>query len=298
MRKIWTFTLLTVVVAVTVVVAREYRKSLLNDVGRANAAVVTLSDREYDALVARLFSRLEYDHQAWHLDTQEAVEAVATLAEKGIRETATTQYALGVRLSGERKRDAAERAFRRAIELDPSWSWPHVALGIALYDGGRKDEARAAFAKAAELEPRSSRPHSDLSVLLRLDGRLEEAEKEAHVALELAPDRLDTLNAYANVLKELGQVDRAREYYNRAIVSDPSQPTPYYNLACLSLSQKKPDDALALLDKAFALDASFSVFAQTDPDLKPLRRDARFQRLIARYKPKLGKKAAATGKNG
>ncbi|MDX9971569.1 MAG: tetratricopeptide repeat protein [FCB group bacterium] len=277
MRIIWTITGLVVAVTLTILGYREYRKATQAEAVRDIPPVSAAS--EYDKMVSAMFAKLENDHQARHPDTQRSVEAVAALAESGARETADTYYALGVRLHGERKLAAAEAAFRKAIALDPEWSWPHNGLGVVLFERKREDEARAAFAKASELDPDWSRPHSDLSILLRLSNRLEEAEKEAAKAVELAPNRLDALTAYANVLKARGKMDEAEEYYRRSVEADPRHPTPYYNLACFYSLRKEPEKALEKLEQAFSIDPSFADFAQRDPDLSDLHNDPRFEEL-------------------
>lgn len=286
MRIIWTITGLVVAVTLVILGYREYRKATRTDGPRGATPVSGAS--EYDTLVSSMFAQLENDHQAWHAETQRAVEAVAALAENGTRETADTYYALGLRLHGERKLTASEAAYRKAIELDPDWSWPHNGLGVVLFERKREEEARAAFAKASELEPDWSRPHSDLSILLRLSNRLDEAEREGAKAVELAPNRLDALTAYANVLKAQGKLDEAEPYYRRSVEADSRHPTPYYNLACFYSLREEQEKALASLERAFALDPSFAKFAQRDPDLAALHGDARFMELTreaARSKP-------------
>lgn len=278
MRLIWTVTGIIVGLALVILTVREYRKMAH---ARVQAeAIQAREDAAYESNLKEMFARLEYDHQAWHVETQRVVEAVAALAESKTRETAETYYALALRLHGERRLDEAEAAYHRAAELDPTWSWPYTGLGILLYERGRHDEARWAFRKAMELDPTSSRPHNDLSIVLRLDHRLEEAEKEAEAAYHLGPNRLDTLNTYANVLKELGKNEQAEAMYRRAIEIDPNHPTPQYNLACLLTLRGETDLALQYLARALDLNPSFEDFAVSDPDLQALRSDPRFKELV------------------
>jgi superkiller protein 3 len=284
MRIIWKITGAVVVLTLLVLGYREYQKAAQAEARRSSTTVSGPSD--YDRLVSSMLEKLSNDHQARNEETQRTVEAVAALAESRSRETAETYYALGLRLHGERKMAASEAAYRKAIELDPKWSWPYNGLGVVLFERGKEDEARAAFAKASELEPDWSRPHSDLSIMLRLSNRLDESEREAAKALELAPNRLDALTAYANVLKAQGKLDAAEEYYRRSVDADPRHPTPYYNLACLYVLRKEPDKAIEYLHRAVALDASFARFAQHDPDLAPLHSDPRFKQLTQVAKPK------------
>ena len=54
-----------------------------------------------------------------------------------------------------------------------------------------------------------------------------------------------------------------------------------YNLACLRVKQSRLDDALDLLKEALPMRADMKAAAPTDPDLAPLRDDARFKELVS-----------------
>ena len=47
---------------------------------------------------------------------------------------------------------AAETAFRKAIDVDPSYSQAHRLLGVVLAGMGRNEEAREAMRRARELD--------------------------------------------------------------------------------------------------------------------------------------------------
>lgn len=48
---------------------------------------------------------------------------------------------------------ASERAFKRAIEIRPSWATPQVYCSLVLVGTGRDDEARAMATRACDTEP-------------------------------------------------------------------------------------------------------------------------------------------------
>jgi tetratricopeptide (TPR) repeat protein/energy-coupling factor transporter ATP-binding protein EcfA2 len=63
--------------------------------------------------------------------------------------------------------NAAEYAYRRAIELDPTDAWPWSNLGALLDEQlNRYDEAEAAFRKAIDLGPTNAVPWANLGYLL------------------------------------------------------------------------------------------------------------------------------------
>ena len=56
-------------------------------------------------------------------------------------------------------------------------------------------------------------------------------------------------------------------------------------MACLLAGQNQPDEALASLRQALALDETGTSLnnAKTDPDFDPIRADLRFQALLASF---------------
>ncbi len=98
----------------------------------------------------------------------------------------------------------------------------------------------------------------------------------------------DPLNA--DVLKVHADNLAARGIYNRALQADlqlvrlrGERPIPWYNLACSYAVLGMTDKAFAALDRSLRLGYSHYGHLRRDPDLKSLRRDPRFARLLRRY---------------
>ncbi|HUW62097.1 MAG TPA: tetratricopeptide repeat protein [Candidatus Bathyarchaeia archaeon] len=234
------------------------------------------------ALVTTMMDRLSQDHPMDKPETKDAVRRVAELTAAGSITSAEAYYALGLWHAETKAFDAAEQAFRQCLTIRPGWSWPHNALGIVLgnYAQNRLDEAEQEFRTAIRLDPEWSRPHNDLAILLRLAGRLDEAEQQALLALRLDPGNVATHNNYGNLLIARKRLEQAETEYLQAISLDPAHPKPYYNLACVYALQNKKDDAIPLLQKAFALSPTLRQDANTDPDFDSLRDDPAFQSLL------------------
>ena len=240
-----------------------------------------LSDAE-SASLRQLLEFLETDPQARRLETRQLVQEVARWAETGRLNTAETEYALALDYQDRKAFTSAERAFRKAAQLRPDWSWPMNGLGILLaaHAQGRQKEAEELLRKAVALDPDWWRPHNDLAILYRNQKRPEDAETEAREALRLAPDELATNNNYGNLLITMKRYDEAEPHYLRAIELDPEHAKPYYNLACLYCLKEEPDKALEYVRKAIALNAALKTEAQRDRDLACLRTNAEFNELV------------------
>lgn len=97
-------------------------------------------------------------------------------------------YGLGNVLYEAGRKDEAEAAYRLAIELGPKFAFPWNNLGNVLWKTGRKDEAEAAYRKAIELDSKYNHPHSNLARLISKDtARRDEARREAIIGLRLDP---------------------------------------------------------------------------------------------------------------
>jgi tetratricopeptide (TPR) repeat protein len=88
-------------------------------------------------------------------------------------------------------------------------------------------------------------------------------------------------------LRENGERDRAHRVFEDAVSEMRELSAPpialgmvIYNLACIRADQGRLDDALGLLEEAFAIRPVIKEVAPTDPDLAPLYDDPRFNALV------------------
>lgn len=169
--------------------------------------------------------------------------------------------------------DAAEDAFNRAREIDPSLPNAYNGLGNVAHARALERGDRAGFVEAIELFDRalSLRPDYGKALnnrglaYLQLARRVDEAGRSGYYDQALADLRaaLDELPDEALLLHNLGlahdlrgEDEAAAEYYRRAISFDPSSFKSLNNLALILLTDSDPDDieeALALAERAVEL---------------------------------------------
>jgi adenylate cyclase len=119
----------------------------------------------------------------------------------------------------------------------------------------------------------------DTDSLLRVARRtLARAEK----AISVDADNGSAMAALFSCLLSLGETDRAREWARRAVLIDPDNMTMRYNLACdLVINLGDLDLALEMLAPVCRRCGKEQVeWMRTDPDLRALRDDPRFQKMV------------------
>ncbi len=116
----------------------------------------------------------------------------------------------------------AERLFRRAIELAPTYDLATTNLAIVQAAQGRLDDARATHASAIALAPSSDSPYYWRGRFLTEQGDLTGAAADFAAAVERSPDSVRALAALAETLTRLGKTDEANALVARASSVDPA----------------------------------------------------------------------------
>lgn len=104
------------------------------------------------------------------------------------------------------------------------------------------------------------------------------------------PDNGSAIGAGVLSLAVLGEVERAKEWAERALLFDPDNQHLRFDLACTYVEWHELDKAIDLLEAMFETKVTAELLNWTsfDPDLDPLRDHARFKALLARSAERLG----------
>lgn len=232
------------------------------------------------------FLYLWFDHNESHLREAEEASLRALELEPDLAEA---HVAYGHVLSLKRRYEEAEAEFTRALRLDPT-------LFEAYYLYGRASLARGDLESAADLfeEAHRVRPEDYQSIALRLTALkgLDRDEEERLVRaellrvldqhLELNPDDVRAVYFRAHVLAEIGRVEEARQWGQRALEMEPRDSSVSYNIACLEATLGNADRAMELLERTVDLGFIHKDWLEHDPDFAPFRSAARFQALLKR----------------
>jgi len=213
---------------------------------------------------------------------------------------------------------AAEKEFRRAIELDPSYPTAHHWYGLFLSEIGRHEEAIAQSERAYELDPLSpiiSNARAAVSYNARQYDRAIDAarktielDKNLNISWVSLGLSLEQKEMYPESIAALEEAVRLSERWIQAVAalahadavsnrrveamplveelkrrSERGQDA-LVNIALVYAGLGQNDEAMAWLDEAYRGRSAWllQLSLKVDPRWDPLRSDARFQDLLRR----------------
>jgi serine/threonine protein kinase/TolB-like protein/Tfp pilus assembly protein PilF len=142
--------------------------------------------------------------------------------------------------------EMAEKAFQRAIEINPNLAMAHYWYSWQLILFDRMKEAEAEHIRAQELDPLTPLHSAWLGGLYWIWGQYEKALEEIHKALELSPNSWTVLYVLGHIYVDRGMYEEAIEVLQKASAR-------YKNLrfllGCAYAKSGRRDEALEILSE-------------------------------------------------
>ena len=211
---------------------------------------------------------------------------------------------------------AAEKEFRRAIEINPRDADAHQAFSYYLVSRGKFDEALAQVRRAQELDPVSLVKITALGQVLLVARRYDEAIEQCKTAIEMDPnlgfahwllgtaymhkgmyepaiaalqksiplsgDSPDEPATLALAYAHAGKIDEARKILADLTKRSERKYLASTVIAVLYAALGQKDQAFALLEKAYNERDFILILLKVEPMFDPLRSDPRFASLVQR----------------
>ncbi len=232
---------------------------------------------------------------------------------------AETHASLGqVRFQYDWDWSGAEREFRNAIELSPSYAPAHQYFADYLKAMGRFDEALAEMGKARELDPLSLAINTGVGHVLYLSrqydraieqyhetvkmdpkfaqarlwfgrpylqkGMFDEAIAELREAVKLTGGSTISLAVLGHAYASAGRKAEAKEILDRLMERHGKQYVPSYWIALIHMGLGDKGQAFSWLERAFQERSSWLVWAKVEPRFDVLRTDPRFKSLLSKMR--------------
>jgi TolB-like protein/Flp pilus assembly protein TadD len=220
------------------------------------------------------------------------IENAMTASRKALEidaELAEAHASHGLAVSLDKRYEEAEAEFERAIELSPKLFEAYYFYARTARSQGKLEKAATLFAKAGEVRPEDYQAPilcADTYRGLNREGdkiaafRRGLAIAEWHLELHPEDARAWYLGAHAQL--ELGRKNKALEWNERAMKLAPDDVATLYNAGCLFCVMGDHDRCFECLEKAVDNGFAHRVWLENDPDLEPVRKDARYRTILER----------------
>jgi tetratricopeptide (TPR) repeat protein len=179
------------------------------------------------------------------------------------------------------RQDEFERAKKptlQALSDDPKYATAYNQLGYLYSRTGDYSKAREALEKYVQLLPNEPNPHDSYAEVLRLCGRFDEALEHYRMALKIDPTFYISQKELGETYSLMGEEEKARAEYAKAIHEAPSSGVKAEYLQKLALTWVR-EKKWAEADKAYR-DA-----AQKAHSMEQWVWEARAYRVMAMYQP-------------
>ena len=216
------------------------------------------TNKLYAAFFGTPYEEIEYIRQLQELDDQ----------------SPNTYYSLGYLYYKLFQFDKAIPEFEKALEIyekwgtKPKWVYNYTFLGMGFIETGQYKKAKKLFKKAEQAFPDNLSLIMSKAVLSLADKDTVTANKyiEKYISIHKSdsPSEVDIVLDLSFLYREAGILDKAEEYYRRALSLQPENPNIMNSLAWLLIDKEiNINEGLELVDKTLELNPDNSAILDT-----------------------------------
>jgi TolB-like protein/Tfp pilus assembly protein PilF len=178
--------------------------------------------------------------------------------------------------------EEAVQEMKKALELEPASLVMNTFMGATLYYAGRYDEAIDQCRRTIEMDPNFAVAHWHLGLAYEQKQALDAATEEFKKAISLSGGsplmKAALVRAYAKSQKK----HEANEMLNELNELSKQQYVSAYEVATIYVALGNNEQAFQLLEEGYAEHSFHLVYLNVSPQFKPVRSDRRFQDLVQR----------------
>ncbi|HJQ24180.1 MAG TPA: winged helix-turn-helix domain-containing protein [Blastocatellia bacterium] len=177
--------------------------------------------------------------------------------------------------------DEALAEMKQAAQLDPLTPFVVIHPGLPTFLAGRYDESIAYALKGLEIDPNVRMIHIDLGLTYAMKGDYAKGIAELQRAIELGDHSPAAQTNLAFAYARAGDRTAAQQRLKQALSSPNGYVVPYF-VATVYAALGDQEQAFAWLEKAYNERSIYLAWLKTDPRLDSLRADPRFADLLRR----------------
>ena len=164
-------------------------------------------------------------------------------------------YNQGIGLQRDGKNLEAQKQFEAATKEDPTFALAFSRLAQAYSNLGYDTEAEQAAKKAETLGqdlPEAAK-YLISAIRAQVTKNYPEATKAYENLAKVSPDNSDVQSALANLYEDVGNLTKAREYYEKLLATNPKDVTATLELGRVAIKSGDPQGSLDPLNRAYSL---------------------------------------------
>ena len=234
---------------------------------------------EFDETLAEPHTSLAHIHLEFDHDWEAAEREYRRAIELNPRYP-TAHHWYGGYLSAMGRHEEALREAEKARELDPLSPIINTWVGLRHYFAGRHEVAIQEYEKALELGARFAPGHWHLGWALEQTGRYQEAISEAQQAIDISGGNPLYVASLGHAHAKAGDGERARAILERLRQESATRHVSAYHTAVICAALGETDDAFRWLDRALEERSPWIGYMAVDPRLDGLRSDPRLDVLM------------------
>ena len=248
------------------------------ELARANNSPTTKEFFEYQKKAVSLASKTSNGEKLLILASEAGANGVTEIQKEYLEQLATAypnderaQFALGNYYFGQQEFDQALTHYKKSAELAPNYSQVYNLLGYCYRQKGDFTNSEASFKKYVELIPNDPNPYDSYAELLLKMGRYDDSIAQYQKALSIDPhfnpSRFGISADYTYSGKPQEAAAELQTMADQAR-NDGERRTAYFGMAVLASDGGKYEQALAAMDKEFAVAEKNGDAASMSADLQ------------------------------
>src|SRR6266480_4448374 len=178
--------------------------------------------------------------------------------------------------------EEAVQEMKKALELEPASLVMNTFIGATLYYAGRYDEAIDQCRRTIQMDPNFAVAHWHLGLAYEQKHLLDAATEEFKKAISLSGSSPLMKAALGRAYAESQNNHEANEMLNELNELAKRQYASAYEIATICVALGNHEEAFQLLGKAYAEHSFHLVNLNVSPQFKSVRSDPRFQDLVQR----------------
>ncbi|PYI42789.1 MAG: hypothetical protein DMF12_05625 [Verrucomicrobia bacterium] len=178
--------------------------------------------------------------------------------------------------------EEAVQEMKRALELEPASLVMNTFMGATLYYAGRYDEAIDQCRRTIEMDPNFAVAHWHLGLAYEQRQVLDAATEEFKKAISLSAGSPLMKAALGRAYAKSQKKHEANEMLNELSELSKQQYVSAYEVATIYVALGNNEQAFQLLEQAYGEHSFHLVYLNVSPQFKPVSSDPRFQDLVQR----------------